>query len=429
MQRNCFLRSAALGLVCVGYGWLTASSSSRLPPHAFQAPPPAGVTPAAVSPESRSVAWASFQERDASKPAASLLAAAPGSPMPITGQALAAGNVNGDRFADLLLLTGTTLKVFFGSAQRVWQPEPDVTMELPAMGSEMVLADMDRDGKLDVVVADHESYAVNVLLGRGDGRFQPSNGSPFVAREGTQPHTHGVVVADVNGDGHLDIVTVNNDDGDMSLLLGDGKGTFARAPGSPFSCGPSPYPFAASDINGDGYADVLIPNSAPEAQTLTILLGNGRGELVPAPNSPFDCGTTVRYVASGDLNGDRLPDVVATHNDTPQKGRSLTILINKGQGRLAPTASSPLEVGHYHWGVEIADMDRDGNADLVVAADEAIRVFIGDGRGGFKPAAGSPYATGKGAWRLVVADFNGDGKLDVATRCIDADRLEVFFGN
>jgi hypothetical protein len=79
--------------------------------------------------------------------------------------------------------------------------------------------------------------------------------------------------------------------------------------------------------------------------------------------------------------------------------------------------------------VEIADMDRDGKADLVIAGDEAIRLFVGDGRGGFQPAAGSPYPTGKGAWRLVVADFNGDGKLDVATRCVEANRLEILFGD
>jgi hypothetical protein len=318
------------------------------------------------------------------------------------------------------------LNVFFGSARRPWRREPDVTTELLARCNEIAVADLNHDGKQDVVLADHDSYAVTVLLGSGDGRFQAALGSPFVAHDGERPHTHGLAIADVNGDGHPDVVTANNNDGDVSLLLGDGQGRFARAPRSPFPCGRSPYPIAAIDINGDRYADVLIPNSARDLKTLHLLLGNGRGELVPAPGSPLTCDAGVWYVAAGDLNGDRWPDVVATHTEG---GSGATILINAGQGKLSPAPGSPLELGHGAWGVEIADMSRDGNADLVIAGDEAIRLFVGDGRGGFQPADGSPYRTGKGAWRLVVADFDGDGKLDVATRCAEAKRIEIFSGN
>jgi hypothetical protein len=249
-----------------------------------------------------------------------------------------------------------------------------------------------------------------------------------VAREGHHPHTHGLAIADINGDGHLDIVTANNSDGDVSLLVGDGYGGFSRAPGSPFPCGKGPYPIAAADINGDGCADVLVPNATQDesANTLTILLGNARGELTPAPNSPLTCDATLWYAAAGDLNGDQRPDVVATHIEG---GTGVTVLLNAGDGKLLPAPGSPLGLGHGAWGLEIADMNRDGKADLVVAADTSIQMFLGDGQGGFTPAGGSPYRTGKGAWRLVVADFNGDGKLDVATRCVEANHLEVLLGH
>jgi hypothetical protein len=355
-----------------------------------------------------------------------LLAPAPGSPLPASGGAVAAGDVNGDRCADLVLCTGTTMYVFFGSARSPWRTDPDVTKELPAKCSEIAVADVNHDGKQDVVLADHDRYTVDLFLGRGDGRFQVSPGSPFIARVGKRPHTHGLKVADVNGDGHPDIVTANNNDGDVSLLLGDGQGRFARAPQSPFPCGRSPYPMAATDINGDGCADILVPNSAPDVKTLNILLGNRQGELVPAPGSPLTCDASIWYVAAGDLNGDRRPDIVATHNEG---GSGLTIMMSDDHGKLSPAPGSPLELGHGAWGVEVADMDGDGNADLVVAGDEAIRLLVGDGRGGFQPAAGSPYRTGKGAWGLVVADFNGDGNLDVATNCVEANRVEILFGN
>jgi hypothetical protein len=356
-----------------------------------------------------------------------LLVPAPGSPIKIVGSSMAAGDVNGDAVSDLLVVTDKHLLVFFGRRNRTWTDQPDAFTDLPTKVSELALGDLDKDGAADVVLADHESYDVAVWLGRGDGHFTAAAGSPFVAREGEQPHTHGLAVADVNGDGQLDIVTANNDDGDVSLLIGDGKGSFERAAQSPFACGKGPYPIAASDINGDGCADILVPNSVPDpdVKSLVILLGSSSGELTPAQNSPLVCDATVWYAASGDLNGDKMPDIVATHSEG---GSGATIFLNAGEGKFSAAPGSPLEFGHGAWGVEIVDMNRDGHADLAVASDTSIRVMLGDGAGRFRPAAGSPFRTGKGAWRLVVADFNGDGKPDVATRCVEANRVEILHG-
>jgi len=359
-----------------------------------------------------------------------LLAAAPGSPISASGGgALIAGDVNGDGCADLVLVAGKKLNVMFGGANRVWSVKPDVETDLQSPASEIALADVNRDGHRDLVLAHHDSYDVAVLLGSGDGKFLQAKGSPLVARAGSQPHTHGLVLADVNGDGHQDIVTANNSDGDISLLLGSGNGNFVRAPKSPFACGKSPYPIAAADLNADGLADILAPNAThgdKATKTLTVLLSSRQGELTPAPGTPVDCDATVWYAATGDLNGDGRPDVVATHSEG---GSGATILLNTGQGTLSQGPGSPLALGHGAWGAEIADMDRDGNADLVVAAAEHIRVFLGDGRGSFRPAAGSPFPTGKGAWRLTVGDFNGDRKLDVATRCVEANQIAILHAN
>jgi hypothetical protein len=154
------------------------------------------------------------------------------------------------------------------------------------------------------------------------------------------------------------------------------------------------------------------------------MLGSKRGDLTASPGSPIQCGATVWYVASGDLNGDRWPDAVATHSEG---GTGAVVLLNdRGNFVLAP--GSPLEFGHGTWGVVIADMNDDRKADLVVAADESVRVMLGDGIGRFSPAGGSPFPTGKGAWRLVVADFNGDGRPDVATRSVEAQQIELLVG-
>jgi hypothetical protein len=376
-----------------------------------------------------SIACAVAVRNSHADPGRPLLVPAPGSPVTASSGTLAGGNVNSDGCADLLLIANKKLNVFLGGINRVWQSTPDISLDLAAGASEIVLSDVNRDGKQDLVLADHDSYDVAVLLGSGDGKFLPAKGSPFAARDGSQPHTHGLVVADVNGDGHQDIVTANNSDGDLSLLLGGSNGSFTRASKSPFACGKSPYPIGAADLNGDGRADILVPNATHgdnAKKTLTVLLGKGQGELVGAPGSPIICDATVWYAATGDLNGDGRPDVVATHSEG---GSGATILLNTGQGKLSPASGSPLSLGHGAWGVEIADMDRDRNADLVVAAGEHVRLFLGDGKGAFKPAAGSPFPIGKGAWRLTVGDFNGDGRLDVATRCVEANQIAILYGN
>lgn len=369
----------------------------------------------------------------ASPPAAAvhpMLVAAPGSPIPaIGGGILIAGDVNHDYSADLVLIADKKLEVMLGGENRIWSAEPDVQLNLQSGASEAALADINRDGHQDLILAHHDSYDVAVLLGSANGQFRPAEGSPYTAREGNQPHTHSLVVADFNNDGNIDIATANNSDSDVSLLLGNSKGQFVRAAKSPFACGKSPYPMSAADITGDGNVDLVIPNAThgdKQVKTLTLLLGNGKGELMPATNSPLKCDATVWYIVTGDLNGDGRPDVVATHSEG---GSGATILLNAGQGKLLPAPGSPLALGHGAWGVEIADMDRDGNADLVVAADEGVRVFLGDGHGGFRAAPSSPFKTGKGAWRLSVADFNGDGRLDVATRCVEANQIAILYGN
>lgn len=360
----------------------------------------------------------------------SLLIPAPGSPIAAgSGGVLIAGDITGDGCADLVMTAGKTLSIFFGGANRVWNAKPNLEVDLQSPASEAAIADVNHDERNDLLLADHDSYDVTVLLGSGDGKFSPATGSPFAARAGNQPHTHGLVVGDVNGDGHADIVTANNSDGDVSLLLGSGDGRFFRAAKSPFACGKSPYPIATSDVDGDGCADVLVPNATHgdgNQKTFTFLLGNQRGALTTAASSPLSCAATVWYAAASDLNGDKRPDIVAMHSEG---NTGATIFLNAGQGNFVAAPGSPLKLDHGAWGVEIADMNRDGKADLVIAADESIRVLLGEGNGRFARASGSPFKTGKGAWRLTVADFNGDGKPDVATRCVEANRIEVFMSH
>jgi hypothetical protein len=263
-----------------------------------------------------------------------------------------------------------------------------------------------------------------LLLGRGDGTFTNATGSPFSARvPGKRPHTHALAAADVNRDGKLDLITANSEDGDISVLLGDGTGGFTRArpDGSGFPCGPGPYPVALAGVNGDSNLDIVVPNTAPGPTTITVLLGDGRGEFRAAPRSPFKANDRAYFVAVADLNGDSKPDIVATHDDASLA----TLHLGDGKGNFVQANNSPLELGNRAWSVVPVDLNRDGKIDLAFGAEHGVAVFLGDGRGGFQRAARSPFRTGRGTWRIEVIDVNHDGKPDFITNNVESNDISI----
>lgn len=356
---------------------------------------------------------------------APLFVPAPGSPIALEGSpgTLAVGDVNNDGRPDLIVTGGNLpVVVLLGDGKGGFRPAPGTPPS--DKGSEIAVGDVNGDGRLDLVLAKHDRYSVTVLFGDGRGGFTAAPGSPFAVKDGQSPHTHGFAVADLNGDGRPDLVVANNDDGDIAVLLHDGRGGFTRAPGSPFPIGPSPYPIAVGDVNGDGKPDVIAPNSGPNNRTVTVLLGDGRGAFRPAPGSPFTTADGPYYVTLGDINGDGKPDVIAAHGDDGH----VTILLGDGRGRFAPLPGARPDLGSRPWAIAVADVNRDGRADLVAAAGGDVRVLLGDGRGSFRSAPGSPFAAGNGTWRLVVADLNGDGKPDVAATSLESKSVTVLLG-
>ncbi len=139
-----------------------------------------------------------------------------------------------------------------------------------------------------------------------------------------------IAVGDVNRDGKPDVIVANEDEGTVSVLLGDGQGHFRPAPGSPFACNPNPNDIAIADMNGDGNPDLVIANT--QTPYITVLLGDGTGRFKPATHSPF---ATKSYphphgVAVGDFMGDGKPAVV-----TDSWGnRQILLIPTDGRGNL-----------------------------------------------------------------------------------------------
>jgi len=220
-----------------------------------------------------------------------------------------------------------------------------------------------------------------------------------------------VTVADVNHDAKLDLIVANADSENITVLLGDGKGHFQLARGSPTPAGHLPNDIAVADMNNDGNMDLVIANH--QSPYLTILLGNGRGDFQSAPGSPIDVQSHPHPhgVAVGQFSDNKNLDVMTDSWGNNQ----IELLKGDGKGGLQ-TPGHFFQVGHRPYErLRSADLNKDGHPDVVTTNldDDTVTVLLGDGRGGLKEASGSPFAGGAKPWQVAIDDLDKDGKLDL----------------
>jgi hypothetical protein len=222
--------------------------------------------------------------------------------------------------------------------------------------------DFNEDGNLDLVTDSWGNNQLAILFGNSLHSF---NKQVKYVDVGKHPYQR-IRVADLNKDGKLDIVTTNLDGNNATILLGDGKGNFHEPAGSPFPCGDSPFGVAIGDVNGDGKPDLAIINSPSITSEnkgrdgLTVLLGDGTGKFTMMPGSPFTTGRSPSRVAIGDVTGDGIADIAVTNYNS----NSITVFI---MGKNGVASSYTIPIGAKPDGLAIADLNGDGKADIVAA--------------------------------------------------------------
>ena len=348
-------------------------------------------------------------------------------PVGANPSSVAVGDFNGDGVPDFATANfgANTVSVLLGNGDGTFQAAQ--TYATAGFNPEFVaVGDVNLDGRQDLAVAQSGSTPslVSVLLGNGDGSFQPAR--IFATGQGSLS----VAIGDVNGDGRPDLVAANYYSNDVSVLLGNGDGTFQAAQSFP-TAGMNPVTVAVGDFNGDGRPDLAVTNGANTTSgavpgNLAVLLGNGDGTFQAART--IDVGITPAFVAVRDVNGDGRPDLAVANF----RSNDVSVLLGNGDGTFQ--APRNFDTGTGPLSIAVGDVNSDGQADLAVAnfdfnirGPNTVSVLLGNGDGTFQAA--QAFSVGTNPASVAVGDFNGDVRQDLAVGNFNSDNVSVLINN
>jgi len=331
---------------------------------------------------------------------------------------IVAGDFNGDGKVDLavadsgVLSDGTrlgtnanTIAILLGAGTGRFQPPIFVPVAKTPVA--LAVADLNKDTKQDLVVSSKGAGLVSVLLGNGSGNFQ-------TPRTFTVPRANNLSLADVNSDGNTDLLVTQGNLSDIALLLGDGAGNFGPLKHVP--SGRNATTVLAGDFNHDGKADYITANG--DSNTVSVVLGKGNATFIDIGPAVASNGASSNQIIAADFNNDGFTDLAQVNTGIePPFGSSVSIMLGKSGGGVLP--GKVIALGkNGPTALAAADLNNDGHLDLAVTTfgdisqnSPSLVILLGNGDGTF--GAPKQFVPGPGNPKsIAIADFNRDGKLD-----------------
>ena len=330
--------------------------------------------------------------------------------LPYLPQSVSVGDLNEDSLPDLVIANqGCGITLYFGVGSGQFSDRRDIHTEGEPRGAD--IADLDGDGHLDVAVATGFGNHIIVFSGDGAGGLTPT------AEMEAGPNVTHVAAGDLNRDGIPDLVGANENAGSVSVYLGQGARTYASR--RDYDSGSTPCYTNIIDLNHDGILDIAETTEGLDQVSILIGLGDGTF-LARVPYGPVPGPTAIE---AGDFDEDGNPDLVVPsfHGDT------INVLFSDTNGTFPRRPT--FQCGLAPWSVCVADFNGDAHDDIATAntADNSISILLGRGDGTFEPQRVQP--AGVYARFVIASDLSGDGKPDLAVTNEGSGTVMILIGN
>ncbi|MBC8353202.1 MAG: VCBS repeat-containing protein [Planctomycetes bacterium] len=329
-------------------------------------------------------------------------------------------DVNSDGFLDIVTANNSsnTISILTGDAAGQFTRSVDVVLPGEYGATGLAESDLNNDGHTDLVVINWHLDNVVVLLNRGDGSYLETIEYDLAGAT----HPTDVLIADLDSDGHADVVSANSRSGDIAVLLGNGNGTLGLA--ERYWLDGRPTTIRTVDVDHDSTPDLIVANDL--TGDIRVLHGLGNGEF-QAPAIIGLNGTTPSSLAVGDLNGDGNVEFIVADDYSHE----LAVVLTHDEGMYHVTEDLNLRHGDNPQAIAAVDFNADGFVDLATAnaLSDDVTILLGRNDGSFEPPTYARLAFGDEPRSIVVGDINNDGVQDLVTGNWGSDNISILYGD